>query len=105
MASDFCVVMTTADSAQLADRIATALLDARLAACIQVMPMTSHYVWDGAVRREAESLLLIKAKSADYPAIAEKIRLNHSYETPEIIRLDIADGDPAYLGWIASVTR
>ncbi len=105
MTTGYCVAMTTADTPELADRVAAALVEQRLAACVQIMPISSHYVWNGKVRRDAELLLLIKAKSSDFDAINAAVKLLHSYEVPEVIRLDIADGDPAYLGWIASVTR
>ena len=103
--SDFCLVMTTASSEAAVRRLIDAALDARLAACVQALPMKSHYVWKGEIMREAETLLLFKAKGADYPALEEAIRTAHDYETPEIIRLDIAAGLPAYLAWIAESTR
>ena len=103
--SDFCVVMTTAASDETVQRLIDAALGGRLAACVQALPMNSHYVWKGEIMREAETLLLFKAKASDYPALEEAIRTAHDYETPEIIRLDIAAGLPAYLGWIAASTR
>ena len=105
MASEFSIVMTTTGSPELSDALARALLEEKLAACVQIMPIASHYVWDGAVRRDAEQLMFIKSKTEDYAAIAACIRRLHDYETPEIIQVDIADGDGAYLDWIRSVTR
>ena len=96
---------TTTDTPELARRIVRALLEEKLAACVQISPIVSHYVWDGAVREEAEQLLSIKAKSADYEAIAASIRRLHTYEVPEILKFDISDGSRDYLGWIKSVTR
>ena len=103
--SDFCVVMTTASSEKTVQRLIDAALGQQLAACVQALPMNSHYVWKGQIMREAETLLLFKAKASDYAALEEAIRTAHDYETPEIIRLDIAAGLPAYLGWIAASTR
>jgi periplasmic divalent cation tolerance protein len=103
--SDFCVVMTTASSDETVQRLIDAALGARLAACVQALPMTSHYVWSGEIKREPETLLLFKAKAADYPALEAAIRAAHDYETPEIIRLDVAAGLPAYLAWIVASTR
>ena len=100
----FCLVTTTTDTPELARSIARALLDQKLAACVQISPVVSHYLWDGALHEEAEQHLSIKAKSADYPAIAASIRSLHTYEVPEILRFDIADGSPDYLSWIKSVT-
>jgi periplasmic divalent cation tolerance protein len=102
--SDFCVVMTTASSDEAVQRLIDKALGEKLAACVQAMPMTSHYVWKGKIVREAETLLLFKAKTADYPALEEAIHAVHDYETPQIIRLDMAAGLPAYLAWIAAST-
>ncbi len=102
---DFCVVMTTASSDETVQRVIDAALGQRLAACVQALPMKSHYVWKGEIRREAETLLFFKAKTADYAALEETIRAVHDYETPEIIRLDISAGLPAYLAWIVDSTR
>ena len=103
--SDFCVVMTTAATAQTVQRLIDTALGEGLAACVQAMPMNSHYVWEGAVVEAAETLLLFKAKAADYQALEEAIRAAHDYETPEIIRLDVTAGLPAYLQWIVKSTR
>jgi periplasmic divalent cation tolerance protein len=103
--SDFCVVMTTASSEKTVQRLIDAALGQQLAACVQALPMNSHYVWKGEIMREAETLLLFKAKTADYPALEAAIRAAHDYETPEILSLDVAAGLPAYLAWIVDSTR
>ena len=103
--SDFCVVMTTAASDETVQRLIDQALGAKLAACVQALPINSHYVWEGEIMREAETLLLFKAKAADYAALEAAIRAAHDYETPEIIRLDVAAGLPAYLDWIVNSTR
>jgi periplasmic divalent cation tolerance protein len=101
----FCVVLTTTDSEEHAERIVDAVLEAKLAACLQLMPIKSCYVWDDKIARDKELLMLIKAKSADYDDLAACIRAAHTYEVPEIVRLDIAAGERSYLDWIAAVTR
>ena len=101
----FCVVVTTTDSEEHAERIVDAVLEARLAACLQLIPIKSCYVWEGRIARDNEVLMLIKAKSTDYDALAACIRAAHTYEVPEIVRLDIAAGDKSYLDWIEAVTR
>jgi periplasmic divalent cation tolerance protein len=101
----YCVVLTTTDDEAHAERIVDAVLKAKLAACLQLMPIKSCYVWEGKIARDNEVLMLIKAKSADYDALAACIRAAHTYEVPEIVRLDIAAGEKPYLDWIASVTR
>jgi periplasmic divalent cation tolerance protein len=101
----YCVVLTTNDNEAHAERIVDAVLKAKLAACLQLMPIKSCYVWEGKIARDNEVLMLIKAKSADYDALTACIRAAHTYEVPEIVRLDIAAGEKPYLDWIASVTR
>jgi periplasmic divalent cation tolerance protein len=105
MPSDFCIVLTTAASEATVARIVERVLADRLAACIQVLPVRSFYVWQGAVRDEAEQLLVLKAKAADWPNLEAAIRAVHDYEVPEIVRLDMADASRAYLDWIGAVTR
>ena len=101
----YCIVLTTADSDEHAERIVDAVLAAKLAACLQLMPIKSCYVWEGRIARDNEVLILIKAKSADYDDLTACIRAAHTYEVPEIARLDIAAGAQSYLDWISAVTR
>jgi periplasmic divalent cation tolerance protein len=100
----FCVVLTTTDNDEHGAQIVDAVLDAKLAACLQLMPIKSCYVWEGKIVREAEILIQIKAKVEDYEALAACIRHVHTYDVPEIVRLDIAAGETSYLDWIAAVT-
>jgi periplasmic divalent cation tolerance protein len=100
-----CVVLTTAASDTIVEAIAEKLLGAQLAACIQVSPIRSYYVWKGAIAKDSEQLLLIKARSEDYAQIEAAIRSVHDYDVPEIIRLDIAEGSKPYLDWLAEVTQ
>jgi periplasmic divalent cation tolerance protein len=101
----FCIVLTTSDSDDHAERIVDAVLQAKLAACLQLLPIRSRYVWEGKIARENEVLILIKAKSADYDDLAACIRAAHTYEVPEIVRLEIKAGAQSYLDWIGAVTR
>jgi periplasmic divalent cation tolerance protein len=101
----FCVVLTTTDSEEHAERIVDAMLAAKLAACLQLIPIKSCYVWEGRIARDNEVMILIKAKAADYDDLAACIRSAHTYDVPEIVRLDIAAGEKSYLDWITSVTR
>ncbi len=102
--TEFCVVQTTIDNEAQAEAIAGALLTKKLAACIQIATVRSHYVWKDAVAREQEFLLAIKARAADFAAIAAAIRALHSYELPEIVALPILAGDAAYLDWLRQAT-
>ena len=101
----YCVVLTTTDSDEHAQRIVDAVLQAKLAACLQLLPIGSCYVWEGKIARESEVLMLIKAKTADYDDLAACIRAAHTYEVPEILRLDIAAGERSYFDWISAATR
>ncbi len=97
-------ITTTATKAE-ADKLAHILLSQRLAACIQVMPITSYYTWNGSVNVDEEQILLIKCPAINFPDIEQCIKANHSYEIPEIIQLSIEAGSPEYLQWIADVTK
>lgn len=89
-----------------ADRLATALVDARLAACVNVLPgLRSVYRWHDAVERADETLLIAKTTAAGYAALESGVREHHPYELPEIVAVDIAAGLPAYLQWLATSVR
>jgi periplasmic divalent cation tolerance protein len=95
------VVFCTAGCEAEASRIASALVERRLAACVNVLPgIKSTYRWEGAVRTDAEWLLIVKTRRDRFEEVRSAIRELHSYELPEIVMLDIAEGDPAYLAWI-----
>jgi uncharacterized protein involved in tolerance to divalent cations len=103
--SGFVTVLTTTASETEAETIADALLAEQLAACVQILPIRSRYLWQGEVQRETEHLLLIKTREVLFEPVRAKIRTLHSYETPEIVALPITAGDVDYLGWIGDVTR
>lgn len=103
--SDYSIVTTTVDSQDAADRIIACVLDARLAACVQVMPVTSHFVWQGERRQEPELLLQMKMKTADWDALCAAIGEVHPHDTPEIVRTPVEAGAARYLKWIDDVTR
>ena len=97
------LVLTNVPDAAVADRIASALIEQRLAACVNVLPACqSVYRWQGAVHRDSELPLLIKTTSERYPALEAAIRALHPYELPEIIAVDIEHGLPGYLAWVAA---
>ncbi|MFN3360663.1 MAG: divalent-cation tolerance protein CutA [Pseudanabaenaceae cyanobacterium] len=100
----YALVMTTTSSEAEAATIAEAILQARLAACIQVLPITSYYTWEGKQQREGEYLLLIKGKAENFSRLQECIQSHHSYKVPEIIQIPITQGSPTYLEWMAAVT-
>jgi len=97
-----CVqVLTTAGSEAEAERISAALVEGRLAACVQVLgPVASRYRWGGEVEEAREWQCLAKTTAALYPRVEEAIRAAHSYEEPEIVAMPIVAGSPGYLAWI-----
>jgi periplasmic divalent cation tolerance protein len=99
-----CIVQTTVGGEADAEAIARSLLEKRLAACVQIFPVASHYVWKGAMEKSTEWTLAIKARQQDFDAIAQAIRALHSYELPEIVATPIVSGDPAYIRWIGEQT-
>lgn len=101
----YCIVFSTTASQIEADKIATALLEARAVSCVQMMPIISLYHWKGKIERTNEIHLTIKTKDELYPEVEKIIRDNHSYEVPQIVKLPITDGLPAYLGWIREETK
>jgi periplasmic divalent cation tolerance protein len=103
-ATGHCMVLTTAQG-DCTQRIIEAVLSRELAACVQVMPIRSHYVWLGVLRDEAEELLIIKAKTADWEDLKAAIVAAHTYDIPEVLRFDVEAGGQAYLEWITAVTR
>jgi len=102
---DFVVVLVTASSAEEATRIARALVDERLAACVNVLgPMRSIYRWQGAVEEAEEHLLVVKARGADVGAVETRVRALHGYDVPEVVALPVGGGSAAYLAWLAEST-
>lgn len=99
---DVLACFTTCPDAAVAERIARAFVEDRLAACVNLLPgVRSIYRWDGAVVADDEVLLMIKTTSAQLPALRARLVALHPYEVPELIALSVADGLPAYLHWIA----
>lgn len=95
------VIFSTAPDQETAERIAARLVEYRLAACVNLIPgIRSVYRWEGRVQNDAEVLLMIKARAADYEQIEMTIRAQHSYELPEIIAVSVTDGLPGYLDWV-----
>jgi periplasmic divalent cation tolerance protein len=101
MDADFLLVLCTCPTREAANAIATALLEERLAACVnQVTGVKSLYRWQGRVESDDELMLLIKTTRARFPALEEMIRNLHPYEVPEIIGIPLTIGSEAYFDWI-----
>jgi periplasmic divalent cation tolerance protein len=105
--TDKIVVLVTCGSKKEAGKIAQALVQHRLAACVQEIgaPVRSMYRWKGRVESANEVLLLIKTSRKRFSAVSTLVKKLHSYEVPEIIALNIADGSREYLDWITSNVR
>ena len=105
MADGYCIIMTTTSSQAEANRLAELLVTGKLAACVQSIPVTSTYTWQGKLAQESEWLLLIKTRAEQYQAIQEALLQAHAYDTPEIIQVPINRGSPSYLAWIEAETQ
>lgn len=101
---EFCIVMTTFENEEQAGEIIEAVLSGKKAACIQTFNIKSHYVWKGEICKESELLVWFKTRTSLYEELKDLIKKLHPYETPEIIKIDISDGEKKYLDWINSVT-
>ena len=99
------VVLTNLPDRAAAQTLADALIERRLAACINILaPCRSVYRWKGAVQHDEEHPVLIKTTRERYPALEAAIRAAHPYELPEIVAVPIERGLAAYLDWVATET-
>jgi periplasmic divalent cation tolerance protein len=99
------IVLTTLPSREAAQAIARALIDERLAACVQLADgLQSIYRWDGRIEESGECQLTAKTTVDAAPALVERLRALHPYEVPEILTLDAAAGD-TYAAWLHAEVR
>ncbi len=105
--TDKLVVLVTCSSPAEARRIARAAVEARLAACVNILPgaVQSIYRWKGKVESARERLLLIKTSRRRLAKLRKTVEQLHSYDVPEFIALPIAAGSPAYLAWMEDCLR
>jgi periplasmic divalent cation tolerance protein len=95
------VILVTAGSETEAETIAKALVEERLAACVNILnPIRSLYRWEGMVADEREWLLVIKTQVERFAAVETKVKALHSYHVPEVIALPIVHGSAPYLQWL-----
>ena len=105
MPDEFVIVLSTLPAVSDGAALAKALVDARLAACVNILPpMTSVYRWADTIEIEVEHQVVIKTTRARVPALWDKVRVLHPYDVPEFVVLTIVDGNDAYLKWIGSST-
>jgi periplasmic divalent cation tolerance protein len=104
VSTGYSIVITTTNSRESAQKIIAAVMEQKLAACVQVFPVVSHYVWKGELQKDEELRLEMKMRTEDYAALEALIKSVHPYETPEIVRVEIAEGSEGYLRWVREVT-
>ena len=103
---DFAIVMVTAPDRALARRLAKGALEAKLAACANIVPaVESHYWWEGKLESSDEALLICKTRQALTPKLERVIREIHPYDTPEFIALPLTTGSRKYLAWLEDNTE
>ncbi len=101
--TDALVVLVTAPDAEVAARLARELVEARLAACGNVLPgLRSIYRWEGQVHDEPEALLVLKTTRARFEALREAVLQRHPYQVPEVIALPVEAGSAPYLAWLGA---
>lgn len=103
--NEYCIVLTTVGNIEEAHKIIYTILESKLAACMQTINIGSHYIWKGEVCNDNEVLILFKTTWNLYDDLEAKIKEIHSYDTPEIIAIDIEKGYKGYLDWLKEVTR
>ena len=103
MPDEFCLILTTSGPNE-AQSMAEMLVARHLAACVQMLPIHSCYLWEGNMVRDDEVLLLIKTRSELYVQVEAAILAVHSYDLPEIIQLPVERGYPPFLKWIKENT-
>ena len=106
MATAAILVLTSLPDAEAARKLAHDLVEARLAACVQIgAPVESLYHWRGRLETAREVPLAIKASADAWPDLERAIRAGHPYELPEIVAVSLSHGSPDYLAWIDAETR
>jgi periplasmic divalent cation tolerance protein len=102
MSANAIVVLTTVARAEEAETLARKIVEARLAACVQILPpMKSIYFWENEIQTDAEHLVLIKTLTAKYDELEKFIQTNHSYDVPEIVALAAEKVSESYLRFLS----
>lgn len=103
--SNYILVETTTDNREMADKIASSVLEKRLAACVQISTCVSMYRWKGKVERADEFICNMKSRLDLYSDLKTAIRSVHNYEVPEIIATKVKSVDSDYLAWLDEELR
>ncbi len=100
---DFKILISTAPNQEVAESLASNLIEARLAACVNIVPqVTSIYEWQGKIERESEVILLIKSTAGNFSAIEKLLNEQHPYDVPELISCNIDEISASYGQWLKS---
>jgi len=99
-------VYTTWPSTVEAEKAGKAIVERRLAACVNILPvMISHYWWEGKLERGEEAVMIIKTRASLAPAVSDAVKELHSYTTPAIVVLPVENVEQNYLGWLLAETK
>ncbi len=104
MTSDYCIAMTTLEDEDSASRLARALVEAKLAACVQLVHIRSTFSWQGAVEDARELLVLMKTRASVYDRLEQFVCDHHPYDVPEILQIPVTTGYGPYLSWVNANT-
>ena len=105
MKESYCVVLTTTNCEENKQALVHGILSNHLAACIQTMPIESHYMWQGKSCNDVEILLVIKTTTDCYQELESLIVKIHNYEVPQVVQLPFSEGYNPYLAWLDENTR
>lgn len=103
--NSYIQVVTTTDTNEIAEKIATAVLEQKLAACVQISNCKSMYRWQGEVEHAEELVCIMKSRMDLYPELERVIRSLHTYKVPEILATEIKTGFRDYLAWLDQELR
>jgi periplasmic divalent cation tolerance protein len=103
--TDYSITTSTFPDKESAKSAAKLLVEKKLAACVQLLPIESIYSWQGEIHDENEVMLIIKSKTVLFNEIADTIKKIHTYDIPQIVQLPITDGLPEYLQWVRDNTN
>lgn len=98
------VVTTTVDSAEAAESLAKGIVEARLGACVQIVPIRSVYRWDGGVQVDAEWQCVVKTSAIRVDELVAHIKAHHTYDVPEVVVTPVVGGNDDYLRWVSEET-
>ena len=103
--NQYAVLLITTPTRQEAENLTKRLLQQKLAACVNLLPVASHYRWKGKIEEAEEILMLVKTQRRLINQIVKLVERHHSYEVPEVIALPLIEGNPKYLQWIAESVK